>query len=608
MKPNPTYQPGDRIGGRYQVHQALMGSMGEVYLCLDLEQNYPFALKTFQARFLTNKRLQEAFYTEVATWIALEKHPNIVRCFYMDSVENRPFMFLEWIASEESQGTDLRSWLRRGPLNLELAMNLAMDLCRGLLHAGQKQPGIVHRDLKPENILIAQGRVAKITDFGLASVIKGSQLEIPDDGEPSRGRRRTVGRAGIVGTPAYMAPEQWRSEEPDPRTDIYALGCMLYEMASGRLPYMARSLEGFLQQHLAAPIPQIPESEGIPSRLNELVARCLAKKREERYGSVVELLEDLEHTFEGRFGRPPRILQESEGFTAVDYNYRGVTYDKLDRYQEAIRDYTRSLELDPTFVIAYNNRGATYERLRDYDRSLEDYTSALQHDPTLAHAYYNRGNVFSKLKRPQEAIQDYTRALSINSKIMRAYINRGSEYYVLGHYREALTDFTAAIQLEPTYAKAYVNRGVIYDSLGQFDKALRDYSRALELTPDDPAIYYNRGLTYYSVRRYREAIADFSKVIELNPGDGQAYYYRGLCHAHMGQHDAAIEDHKMGIRQDTSDALKRLNTGALLYNQGSLSEALSCFEEASQLGDRRGSEWAARIQKEIKDTRERMGR
>ncbi len=607
MKGKPTYQAGDKIGDRFQVHQALMGSMGEVYLCLDLERNYPFALKTFQTRFLTNKKLQDAFYTEVATWVALEKHPNIVRCFYMDNIEDRPFMFLEWIASEETQGTDLRSWLRRGPLGVKLALNLMMDTCRGLIHAANKQPGIVHRDLKPENILVAQGRVAKITDFGLASVIKGSEMSLSEGESQATGRRATVGKGGVVGTPAYMAPEQWRSEEPDVRTDLYALGCMLYEMLTGQLPFVAKTLEGFLQEHLIGEIPRIKEGNDLPRGLNDIIPRLLAKKREDRLSGVADVLQALESLYEGHFNEQPRTLEAAEGFSAVDYNYRGVTYDKLDRYEEAVEDYSRAIELDPTFVYAYNNRGATYERLRKYDRSLDDYTNAIQHNPELAHAFYNRGNVYSKIKKPFEAIQDYSRAQNIDPTIMRVYINRGSEFYILGKHREALTDFTAAIHLDPNYAKAYVNRGVVYDSLRQYDKALMDYSRALQLTPDDAAIYYNRGLTYYSLGRFKEALADFTKVIEINPGDGQAYYYRGLCFAHLERHEDAIEDHKKGIRLDTSDALKRLNTGALLYNQGSLQEALVCFEEASKLGDRRGSEWAARIQTELKRTGEQFG-
>lgn len=144
-QPKPCYQPSDRIGGRHQVHQALMGGTDEVHLCLDLEQMYLYALKTFQQRYLTDsQRLRKAFEKEVATWVALEKHPNIVRYFYMDILDNHPFIVLECIAGEEGKGTDLRSWLRHGPLELQLALDITIDICRGLIHAQEKQPGIVH--------------------------------------------------------------------------------------------------------------------------------------------------------------------------------------------------------------------------------------------------------------------------------------------------------------------------------------------------------------------------------------------------------------------------------------------------------------------------------
>lgn len=600
VKPQPRYQPGDKIGGRYLVHQALMGSMGEVYLCLDLERNYPFALKTFQTRFLKRRRIQDAFYREVATWVALEKHPNVVRCFYMDNIDRRPFMFLEWIASDETRGTDLRAWLRKGSLGLRLSLTLAIDICKGLIHADKKQPGIVHRDLKPENILVAQGMVAKITDFGLASIVKHTNLDIPETEAQPTGRQSIVGSRGVVGTPAYMAPEQWRSEEPDVRTDIYALGCMIYEMLTGKLPYLAKNLEGFLTAHLTAPIPRLPTGERYPSALNKLIQMCMTKNREDRFTSVQDLLEALTWIYKEQFNEPPRELEVSEGFTAVDYNYRGVTYDKLDRYEEAIADYTRALELDPTFVLAYNNRGATYERLRKYENSLSDYTNAIQLAPTLAAAYYNRGNVYSKRKRPLDAINDYTRAIQLDPTLMRAYINRGGEYYALNRFEEALADFSAAIKLEPSYAKAHVNRGVIYDSLGQYDRAIEDYTHALRLTAQDPAIFYNRGLTYISLKQYERAVADFSQVIELVPDDVDAYYYRGLCYAELGQREEALADHTAAVRLDKSPALTQLNQGVLLYMQGDRQQALECFAKAVHLGDRRAEAWVERLERELR--------
>jgi serine/threonine protein kinase len=108
MRSQPRYQPGNKIGGRYLVHRALMGGMGEVYLCLDLKTIQPYALKTFQRRYMASPKVRELFEEEVATWVALEKHPNIVRCFLMDIIDNQPFMLLEWMTRDTSPGIGLQ--------------------------------------------------------------------------------------------------------------------------------------------------------------------------------------------------------------------------------------------------------------------------------------------------------------------------------------------------------------------------------------------------------------------------------------------------------------------------------------------------------------------
>jgi serine/threonine-protein kinase len=263
----PHYRPGDLIGGNFLVHHVLGGGMGEVYLCLDLEQNYPFALKTLRQQFFGDPQMYENFRHEVATWVALESHPNIVRCFYMANLDNLPFMVMEWVAGAEGMGTDLQSWLRYGPLDLRLALEFMIDICNGLNHAGHQQPGIVHRDLKPANVLIAQDRVAKITDFGLAAIIQKSALAHAAGATVMSVGQSVIGANGAVGTPQYMAPEQWRAASVDVRTDIYALGCMLYELLSGQPPYLVdvrgKSLDeiyaGLQQMHERAAVPQLPD-------------------------------------------------------------------------------------------------------------------------------------------------------------------------------------------------------------------------------------------------------------------------------------------------------------------------------------------------------------
>jgi len=499
MKPQPRYQPGDKIGGRYQVHRALMGGMGEVYLCLDLEKTYPFALKTFQRRYLTDpKKLQAIFEQEVVTWVALEKHSNIVRCFYMDILDNQPFMVLEWIAGEEGKGADLRGWLRRGPLDLRQALDFTIDICRGLIHAQEKQKGLVHRDLKPENILVAQGGLAKITDFGLAQIVETAGLEIAEAGAESEGRQSKVGRRGIAGTPAYMAPEQWRGERLDEQTDIYALGCILYEMLSGQPPFrvdfepntpqrVQQWLSEMQARHERGRLPTLPSN--LPPGLGDLLQICLAKARAERSASLSELLNQLEGLYRRQFTAAPRAVADIGKFTAVDYNNRAATYNNLGQYQAALADFGRAIALDPNLAQVHYNRGITYDALRQYEAALIDFGRAIELDPTLVRAYYNRGTAC----------------------------------YALQQYEAALVDYGRAIELDPNYAQAYHNRGNTYAELQQYQAALGDYERAIAFEPNDATTYYNRGNTYDALLQYEAALADYDRAIELDPNYAEAY-------------------------------------------------------------------------------------
>lgn len=643
MKPQPRYQPGDRIGGRYLVHKALMGGMGEVYLCLDLEEMYPYALKTFQQRYLTDtQRLRRIFEQEVATWVALEKHSNIVRCFYMTMLDSQPFMVLDWVASEENYGTDLRSWLRQGPLALNLALEIGIDICCGLMHAQAKLPGtvFVHRDLKPENILMAQGGLAKITDFGLAQIAEGARLEIAT--APNENRQSFVIDKGIMGTPAYMAPEQWRGEMLDERTDIYALGCILYEMVTGASPFPSafvsttfpnfhtwlRGMQDAHEKGIVAPL-----SATFPTALNDLLQHCLAKAQADRLASLADMRMRLTDIYQAQFHQAPPIRPEPSAFTAVDYNNRGITYSALQQHAASLADFERAVALDPNYAKTYYNRGNTHRVLQQHTAALADFDRAIQLDPGYGIAYTGRGNTYADRQQHRAALADFDRAVKLDPNDANGYNNRGNTYAALQQYKAALVDFNRAIELDPKFSTAYANRGNLYHTLQQLEAALIDFGRSLELNPDNAIAYYNRGNlylaqqqyvaalddfsrateidpnyaiaysnrgnTYQALQQHELALIDFSRAIEINPNLAQIYSNRGTSYYALQQFSAALSDYHRAIEIDPNYSPAYCNLGALLAGRGQLREALPYLEKAAQLGDPKGIRALAQVRQKL---------
>lgn len=439
-------------------------------------------------------------------------------------------MRLEWIAGEADKGADLRSWLQRGPLELKLALEIIIDICNGLLHAQTKRPGLVHRDLKPENILMAQGRLAKITDFGLAQMVAQAGLAIAQDYIILNSRQSLFGGQGITGTPAYMAPEQWRNEELDERTDIYALGCILYELLTGICPFLVdfvstmprqRWLESMQQAHETAPCPILPKE--FASTLQPLLASCLAKARRERPADISDLLTKVEAIYQDQFNQLPPTRSRPGIFTAVDYVGRGITYKALGQYAQALADYEQALALDPNNALTYTNRGNTYEALGQYEAALTDFNRTLVLDPNYANAYVNRGNAYASLEQYGDALADFTRALALNPNDALAYANRGAAYERLGQYAEALADYERTLALDPNDATTYYNRGVAYQALGQHTAALADYEQALALFPNYPTPYLNIGVLLGKQGQLVEALPYLEKAAHLGEPNGARY-------------------------------------------------------------------------------------
>ena len=592
------YHRGDRIGGRYQVHEVLRGGMGEVYLCLDQQEHEPCALKTFQQRYQIGQEIRQRFEREAYTWILLEKHPHIVRCFFLETLDYQPFLRLEWVAGEKGRGTDMRSWLQRGPLEPKQALEATIDICRGLEYAHAKIPGLVHRDLKPENVLVAQGGIAKITDFGLAKLVQEAEIATSESAEGNSdvssdlGRQRLTNVGGIVGTPAYMAPEQWRGDPLDARTDLYAFGCIVFEMLTGNLAFASPTLESLRKAHLSdAPpplaLPSVAPGFSPPTwlaNLCALVTQCLSKDPGDRPFSSTVLLAELEFLYQEAYGVSWRRLPEGTAMTADDYGHRGITFTKLQLYDEALRDLNEAIRLAPDRTSGYTNRAIAYVGLANYEAAIHDYCTAIEINPDDGTIYLNRGFTLEKLSRFDAAIRDYDKAIAINPADAQAYSNRGVVYEELQRREAAVRDFDRAIEIDVDYAKAYYNRGVTYERLQRYDEALRDYSRAIELNPSDFAAFLNRGKIYNERYRYEEALRDADRAIALNPNEPIAYSNRANSYKRLSRFEEALKDYDRAIALSPDFAVAHFNKGVLLANARRPAEALPCLERAEKLG------------------------
>ena len=577
MEPKPHFNKGDKIGGRYKVHDYRLGGMGVVYLCEDLQrvsiqqgkvairqENIVFVLKTFQQRTMSVDEFK-SFKDEISTWVAMGKHPNIVHCFLMDVIDNQPFLVLEWIEPDESRGTSLGDWLkRRGRLDARPALDITIDVCRGLIFAysKSKEPKIVHRDLKPDNVLVNQSGIAKITDFGLAAV-----------------------KEGDFGTVGYMPPEQIRGERLDARADIYALGCMLYELLTGHLPYVAASEVELAEMHQEVPIPPLPEAISL-SWLDPVLKRCLAKEREGRYTDVGELLDELTGTYCHQFNEEPRPLGTIGVDTPEDYSNRGAAYTRIGRYDLALLEYDEALHLNQNGVIVYTNRGLTYHYLRRYNEALADFNQAIKLDPNNVIAYINRGLTYDDLKRYDEALADFDRAIRLDPKNAPVHSNRAVTYSKLGSYERARLDFDRAIDLDPKNAKNYNNRGTFLHNRGEYDAALADSNQAIRLDPYNAAAYINRGLTLHHLKRYDAALADFDQAIRLDLTNAVAYSNRGSTRREIGDPNLALADFDQAIRLDPTDADSFINRGNIYFRRGKQEQVQKHYEQARKDYDR----------------------
>src|SRR6187399_2173815 len=253
---------GTTVAGRYRVIKPLgEGGMGQVYLAEHIAIEKRIALKVLHAEYAHKGDIVARFQQEAISASRI-KHPNVLEVFDFGQLENGCF----YLAMEYLEGNDLADELQRARvLTAPRALPIAMQICRALAAAHAK--GVVHRDMKPENVFLqrtADGEeIVKIVDFGIA------QLRSKDT-EVAQPKRRLTRTGMIFGTPEYMAPEQAGGKHADPRSDIYSVGIIMYEMFTGAVPFTGDTFLGVLAKHLndtAPPMSAVYPELGISTEL-----------------------------------------------------------------------------------------------------------------------------------------------------------------------------------------------------------------------------------------------------------------------------------------------------------------------------------------------------
>lgn len=296
---------GEKIGKYRIIGHIDSGGMADVFKALHPELNRVVALKVLNRALLHSPEMLERFRRE-ARAIATLRHPNIVQVYDLDVVEGVYFMVMEYIEGETlSQRLNrLHHQGKRIPLPEMLHIVVAVGEA---LHYAHEQ-GMLHRDIKPANIMFRSDGSVVLADFGVAKILNASSS--------------ITASGAVAGTPAYMAPEQWTSDEPDKRSDIYSLGVVLYQVVTGELPFTAETPGRLMFKHLSEPPPSPRKLfADIPLELELVILRAMAKEPQERYQTAQELVADLREVLyevestapTGVFKRPSRAALGERG-------------------------------------------------------------------------------------------------------------------------------------------------------------------------------------------------------------------------------------------------------------------------------------------------------
>jgi serine/threonine protein kinase/Flp pilus assembly protein TadD len=580
--------------GRYEICSKLgAGGMGEVYLAHDTKLDRKVALKILPSDMVddqTGDRVRR-FVQEAKAASALN-HPNILTIYEIDEIDSEQF-----IATEFIDGQTLRERVKKGSLTPSEVLDVGIQVASAL--SATHSVGIIHRDIKPDNIMLRHDGIVKVLDFGLAKLTR--ERETADTNSFATTQNFMTAIGVVLGTAQYMSPEQARGFDVDPRTDIWSMGCVLYEMVSGRPPFAAPTtvdvMSGILHREPESLLPHLAEG---PRDLDRVVFRALRKDREERYQTVKDLLIDLKDlkreidSYSHRFSN----LRTSASFAAdavpeksvavlyfenmnsekeSDYFCAGITEDIITDLSK-IKDLKVVSRND---VLPFRNKEVNTRQVGDALRvnyilegsvrtagnriritaqliSVRDgyHLWAERFDRQVEDIFDLQNEVSQKIVDALKvSLTDSERQLLTQKPTddLRAY-----DFYMRGRellYRKgrrntesAINMFESAIALDSGFASAYAGLAEAYSSMYEWydgatswlSKAIEMNQKALTLEATSLDAKFGIATVYFNQRRLAESKRATEEILKENAEFYPAYIRLGMIAELSGDLDSAL--------------------------------------------------------------------
>jgi eukaryotic-like serine/threonine-protein kinase len=625
-----------RTLSHYEVVAELgAGGMGVVYRARDTLLQRSVALKVLPSDAVADESRQQRFLQEARAASALN-HPHIVTIYDVIHEDGVDAIVMELI-----EGTSLLHRLSSGPLPPRQALSIARQIADALATA--HGAGIVHRDLKPANVMITDRGHAKVLDFGIAKLD-------PMRGTTDEGTRTAAltMMGAVLGTAAYMSPEQARGEPVDARTDIFSLGIVLYEMLSGRSPFAASSITAVLHK-LIYEEPQDISSFGVelPPGLAATVQRALAKQPAERFPTMDAMLAALDTLMAGgavttphaavmststargwrwRTGAFAAIVVAALGLAAFYGGRRagwfgdhatpatasGVhtelpatafeaveqgqalleRYDREGYIDRSIDSYRRALGLKGDYPAAFAGLGMAYWRKYREQRDPMHLTHAAQNaaravelDPQLSSGQVSLA--FVKVEQGDLDAAEKTLAGTLARDPQNADALAARAYLRLRQRRnpDALEAIRAASTSRPDDWGLLLMEGVIQMSAGNPAAAVTALERASKLAPDSALVFRNLGAAYHALGKYPEATTSFQRALQITP-DPAVYNNLGTLLFFRGLYDQSVDAFERAVKLNANEYRTWSNLAdAYRFTPGREKDARDAYTRGLQLLD-----------------------